>query len=41
MIINIILVFEEDSLSANMDLILGYPTDEITFIDLFMTNVHH
>ena len=33
--------FEEDSLSANMDLILGYPTDEIAFIGLFMTNVHH
>ena len=23
-----------------MDLILGYPTDEIAFIGLFMTNVH-
>ena len=33
--------FEKDSLSANMDLILGYPTDEIAFIGLFMTNVHH
>ena len=33
--------FEEDSLIANMDLILGYPTDEIAFIGLFMTNVHH
>ena len=33
--------FEEDSLSANMDLILGYPTDEIAFIGLFMTNVYH
>ena len=32
--------FEEDSLIANMDLILGYPTDEIAFIGLFMTNVH-
>ena len=36
-----IVFFEEDSLSANMDSILGYPTDEITFIGLFMTNVHH
>ena len=33
--------FEEDSLIANMDLILGYPTDQIAFIGLFMTNVHH
>ena len=33
--------FEKDSLSANMDLILGYPTDEMAFIGLFMTNVHH
>ena len=33
--------FEEDSLIANMDLILGYPTDEIAFIGLFMTNVYH
>ena len=33
--------FEGDSLVANMDLILGYPTDEIAFIGLFMTNVQH
>ena len=26
--------FENDSLVANMDLILGYPTDEIAFIGL-------
>ncbi len=32
--------FEGDSLVANMDLILGYPTDEIAFIGLFMTNIH-
>lgn len=31
--------FEGDSLVANMDLILGYPTDETAFIGLFMTNV--
>ena len=31
--------FENDSLVANMDLILGYPTDEIAFIGLLMTNV--
>ena len=36
-----IVFFEEDSLIANMDLILGYPTDQIAFIGLFMTNVHH
>ncbi|MBD4339791.1 GNAT family acetyltransferase, partial [Xanthomonas citri pv. citri] len=29
--------FEGDSLVANMDLILGYPADEIAFIGLFMT----
>ena len=33
--------FEGDTLVANMDLILGYPTDEIAFIGLFMTNVHY
>lgn len=33
--------FEGDTLLANMDLILGYPTDEIAFIGLFMTNVHY
>ena len=33
--------FEGDTLVANMDLILGYPTDEIAFIGLFMTNVQH
>ena len=32
--------FEGDSLVANMDLILGYPVDEIAFIGLFMTNIH-
>ena len=32
--------FEGDSLVANMDLILGYPADEIAFIGLFMTNIH-
>lgn len=31
--------FEDNSLVANMDLILGYPTDEIAFIGLLMTNV--
>ena len=29
--------FENDSLVAIMDLILGYPTEEIAFIGLFMT----
>ena len=33
--------FEGDSLVANMDLILGYPTDEIAFIGLFMTNTRY
>ncbi len=33
--------FEGDSLVANMDLILGYPTDEIAFIGLFMTNIQY
>lgn len=33
--------FEGDSLVANMDLILGYPTDETAFIGLFMTNVRY
>ena len=33
--------FDGDSLVANMDLILGYPTDEIAFIGLFMTNIHY
>lgn len=31
--------FENNSLVANMDLILGYPTEEIAFIGLLMTNV--
>ena len=31
--------FEDNTLVANMDLILGYPTEEIAFIGLFMTNV--
>ena len=31
--------FENDILVANMDLILGYPTDEIAFIGLLMVNV--
>lgn len=31
--------FENNTLVANMDLILGYPTDEIAFIGLLMTNV--
>lgn len=30
--------FDDGLLVANMDLILGYPTDEIVFIGLFMTN---
>ena len=33
--------FEGDSLVANMDLILDYPTDEIAFIGLFMTNIQY
>lgn len=33
--------FEGDLLVANMDFILGYPTDEIAFIGLFMTNIHY
>lgn len=33
--------FDGDSLVANMDLILGYPTDEIVFIGLFMTNIRY
>ena len=33
--------FEDDSLVANMDLILGYPSEEIAFIGLFMTNVQY
>lgn len=33
--------FDGDSLVAIMDLILGYPTDEIAFIGLFMTNIHY
>ncbi len=33
--------FEEDSLVANMDLILAYPTEEIAFIGLFMTNIKY
>ena len=33
--------FENDSLVAIMDLILGYPTEEIAFIGLFMTNVQY
>ena len=33
--------WDRDSLVANMDLILGYPTDEIAFIGLFMTNVRY
>ncbi len=33
--------FEDDSLVANMDLILGYPTAEIAFIGLFMTNIRY
>ena len=31
--------FEDNTLVANMDLILGYPTEEIVFIGLLMTNV--
>ena len=31
--------FEDNTLVANMDLILGYPTEEIAFIGLLMTNV--
>ena len=31
--------FENNTLVANMDLILGYPTEEIAFIGLLMTNV--
>ena len=33
--------FENNVLIANMDLILGYPTDEIAFIGLLMTNIHY
>lgn len=33
--------FDGDSLVANMDLILCYPTDEIVFIGLFMTNIRY
>lgn len=33
--------FENDSLVAIMDLILGYPTEETAFIGLFMTNVQY
>ena len=33
--------FEGDSLVANMDLILDYPTDETAFIGLFMINVRY
>lgn len=33
--------FENDSLVANMDLVLGYPTEEIAFIGFFMTNVQY
>ena len=31
--------FEDNTLVANMDLILGYPTEDIAFIGLLMTNV--
>jgi len=31
--------FENNTLVANMDLILGYPSEEIAFIGLLMTNV--
>jgi len=31
--------FENNVLVANMDLVLGYPTEEIAFIGLLMTNV--
>lgn len=31
--------YEDNTLVANMDLILGYPTEEIAFIGLLMTNV--
>ena len=33
--------FENNSLVANMDLILEYPSGEIAFIGLFMTNVNY
>ena len=33
--------FEDDSLVANMDLIRDYPSEEIAFIGLFMTNVQY
>lgn len=33
--------FDDGLLVANMDLILGYPTDEIAFIGLFMTNIRY
>lgn len=33
--------FENNSLVANMDLILGYPTNEIAFIGLLMANVQY
>lgn len=33
--------FEENSLVAIMDLIVSYPTDEISYIGLFMTNIQY
>lgn len=33
--------FENDILVANMDLILGYPTEEIAFIGLLMLNINY
>ena len=33
--------FDGKTLIAYMDLILGYPTDEIAFIGLFMTNINY
>lgn len=33
--------FDGDTLVANMDLILGYPTNEVAFIGLFMTDTRY
>lgn len=33
--------FDKNSLIANMDLILAYPTEEIAFVGLFMMNVQY
>lgn len=33
--------FDKNSLVANIDLILSYPTEEVAFIGLFMTNIEY